>query len=176
MPNIFLRPLQPSDDPIIATIIRNTLAEFGANHPGTVYFDDSTDQLSIIFQQPGSSYTIVEINGEIVGGAGIYPSEGLGHSVVELVKMYLLPQARNLGIGNSLIEEQCKKAKELGYLQVYIETMPELKKAVSLYERHGFKHLNGPLGNTGHFGCDIWMLKTLTADLTFPELPPPGDG
>jgi putative acetyltransferase len=156
-----LRPLQPPDDPFIASIIRKTLAEFGANHPGTVYFDASTDHLSSVFQQPGSSYTIVEINDRIVGGAGIFPSDGLGDGVVELVKMYLLPEARNLGIGNHLIEEQCKKARELGYSKVYIETMPELKKAVSLYERHGFNYLNGPLGNTGHFGCDIWMLKEL---------------
>jgi putative acetyltransferase len=166
MPNIFLRPIQPADDPIIATIIRNTLAEFGANHPGTVYFDDSTDHLSDIFKTAGSSYTIVELNEEIVGGAGIYPSDGLGNGVVELVKMYLLPQARNLGIGQRLIEAECQKARELGYSKVYIETMPELKKAVSLYERHGFNYLNGPLGNTGHFGCDIWMLKDLNQSST----------
>ncbi len=30
--------------------------------------------------------------------------------------------------------------------------MPELRKAMSVYEKFGFKYLDGPLGNTGHFG------------------------
>jgi len=52
-------------------------------------------------------------------------------------------------------------AKENGYTQVYLESMPELAKAVSIYEKVGFKALDHPLGNSGHDGCDIWMLKTL---------------
>jgi putative acetyltransferase len=36
--------------------------------------------------------------------------------------------------------------------------MPELTKALGIYEKFGFKYLNGPMGNTGHFGCDKWML------------------
>jgi putative acetyltransferase len=39
--------------------------------------------------------------------------------------------------------------------------MPELAKAVSIYEKVGFKSLESPLGNSGHCGCDIWMLKAL---------------
>jgi putative acetyltransferase len=60
-----------------------------------------------------------------------------------------------------LISKCLDFAKGFGYKQVYIETMPELKKAVSVYEKFGFEYLNGPLGNTGHYGCDVWMLKSL---------------
>jgi putative acetyltransferase len=49
----------------------------------------------------------------------------------------------------------------MGYTQVYLETMPELKKAVRVYEKFGFTYLTGPMGNSGHNGCDIWMIKTL---------------
>ncbi len=75
--------------------------------------------------------------------------------------MYLKPEARNLGLGKKLIDTCLEFAKGLGYIQVYIETMPELRKAVSVYEKYGFQYLNGPLGNTGHFGCDVWMLKKI---------------
>jgi putative acetyltransferase len=54
-----------------------------------------------------------------------------------------------------------EKAKELGYEQIYLESMPELNQAVTLYEKLGFKHLSNSLGNSGHFGCDIWMAKRL---------------
>jgi putative acetyltransferase len=39
--------------------------------------------------------------------------------------------------------------------------MPELTKAVSIYENVGFTRIHQPLGNSGHGGCDIWMTKQL---------------
>jgi putative acetyltransferase len=161
MENVNIRKIQPSDNPQLASIIRNALAEFGANKPGTVFYDETTDHLYELFQKkPGSIYYVAEQQGEILGGAGIYPSDGLPESTCELVKMYLKPATRGLGLGRKLIEECLEFAKALGYVQVYIETMPELRKALSVYEKFGFEYLNGPLGNTGHFGCDVWMLKT----------------
>jgi putative acetyltransferase len=75
--------------------------------------------------------------------------------------MYLVPEARGIGLGKFLIEKALQFARESGYRQVYIETLPELRQAMSVYEKFGFKYLDAPLGNTGHFGCDIWMLKEL---------------
>jgi putative acetyltransferase len=159
--DIIIRKIELSDNAPLAMIIRSSLAEFGANKPGTVFFDNTTDHLFEMFQEPGSYYFVAEKQGEIVGGAGIYPSEGLPAQTCELVKMYLLPHVRGKGLGKLLIEKCLEFAKGFGYLQVYIETMPELRKAVSIYEKFGFEYLNGPLGNTGHFGCDVWMLKQL---------------
>jgi putative acetyltransferase len=159
MNNIKIRKIQPGDNAKLAIIIRESLAEFGANKPGTVYFDDTTDHLYELFQQPGSIYYVAEQDGELLGGAGIYPSEGLPAGTCELVKMYLAKEARGKGLGKQLIETVLDFAKSFGYTNVYIETMPELRKAVTIYEKFGFNYLDGPLGNTGHFGCDVWMLK-----------------
>lgn len=163
MPDIEIRTIRVEDNPSIATIIRNTLAEFGANKPGTVYFDPTTDNLFDLFSKPGSRYHIAFLNkdgqSQMVGGAGIYPTEGLPADTAELVKMYLSPAARGIGLGKELIARSLEFAKEAGYKKVYLETMPELSKAMSVYEKFGFRYLDGPMGNTGHFGCHIWMLK-----------------
>jgi putative acetyltransferase len=159
--DIQIRPIQPSDNKELAAIVRSTLAEFGANRPGTVYFDPTTDALFEIFQVPRSIYYVVEMEGVLAGGAGVFPSEGLPDDTGELVKMYLLPQARGKGIGKILIEKCLQFAKDAGYKKVYLETLPELKKAIQVYEKFDFKYLSGPLGNTGHFGCDIWMVREL---------------
>lgn len=158
-----IRTIEPADNPALAIIIRNTLAEFGANHPGTVYYDSSTDALYELFQTPGSIYYVAIKDGQLMGGAGIFPSDGLPEGTCELVKMYLLPAARGLGLGKLLIDKALEFAREAGYRQVYLETMPELRKAVSVYEKFGFHYLDAPMGNTGHFGCDIWMLKQLAS-------------
>jgi putative acetyltransferase len=157
-----IRAIQQTDNPHLAKIIRATLTEFGANHPGTVYYDASTDRLFELFQEPQSVYFVAETEGgKIVGGGGIFPTEGLPADTCELVKMYLLPEERGKGLGGSIIEKCIKTAVELGFAHIYIESMPELEQALKVYERFGFSYLTAPLGNSGHFGCDLWMIKDL---------------
>jgi putative acetyltransferase len=159
--NVTIRPIQPSDNPVIAAIIRDTLKEFGANHPGTVYYDPTTDALYELFQKERSTYNIAEVNGMIVGGGGIYPTDGLPADTCELVKMYLVPEARGTGLGSQLITLCLGQAKANGFKRVYLETMNELKAALSVYAKKGFTYLDGPMGNSGHFGCPLWMIKEL---------------
>ena len=161
MNNIVVRTIQPQDNPFLAKIIKDTLAEFGANYPGTVYYDPTTDAMSEIFQTDGSVYYVALMNEEIVGGGGIYPTDGLPTDTCELVKMYLLPHSRGMGLGRTLIIECLKFAETTGYKKVYLETMPELKMALKVYEKSGFEYLKGPIGNSGHTGCSLWMLKNV---------------
>ena len=159
---MYIRPIQPSDNPFLARIVRDTLTEFGANHPGTVYYDATTDALSELFQKPRSVYYVAETEeGQITGGGGIYPTEGLPEDTCELVKMYLSPEARGKGLGRSIIERCLETAKSYGFKQIYIESMPELKQALKIYEKFGFEYLPAPLGNSGHFGCKLWMARHL---------------
>ena len=160
--DITIRPIQPQDNAAIADIIRTALTEFGANKPGTVFYDDSTDHLFELFAaEPQSAYFIALQGDVVVGGAGIYPTEGLPENTCELVKMYLNKAVRGLGLGRKMIDHCLEVAKQKGFEQVYLETMPELNKAVAVYEQFGFSYLKGPMGNTGHNGCNIWMLKQL---------------
>src|SRR3954467_14429141 len=103
--DIVIRVITPADNAAIAQIIRDSLAEFGANKPGTVFFDETTDHLYELFQQPGTLYLIAEVEDSILGGAGIYPSPGLPDRTCELVKMYLRTQARGKGLGKLLIDK-----------------------------------------------------------------------
>ena len=95
----------------------------------------------------------------VVGG--IYPTAGLGDDTCELVKMYLLPDARGKGLGLSLLQKCMDFARANSFKNIYLETMPELSLAIKLYQKAGFKMLDGPMGQSGHFGCGIWMLLNL---------------
>jgi putative acetyltransferase len=161
MKNVTIRNIQPQDNPILSKIVKDTLAEFGANHPNTVYYDPTTDALFEMFQKKGAAYFVAEINDEIVGGGGIYPTDGLPADTCELVKMYLLPHARGTGLGRTLIEKCIATSKAYGYKQIYLESMPELKQALKIYAKFGFEYLKGPMGNSGHTGCSLWMLLCL---------------
>ncbi|MCC9065142.1 GNAT family N-acetyltransferase [Flavobacterium piscisymbiosum] len=156
-----IRLISPADNLVMAGILRKSLEEFGLNIPGTAYFDESTDRLFESFQLKNSAYFVAEENGEILGGAGIYPTEGLPEDTVELVKMYMSASSRGKGIGKMLMLKCIEFAKSSNFKNIYLETMPELYAAVSAYEKLGFKSMNKPLGNTGHFSCTIWMLNEL---------------
>ena len=133
-----IRLIKKEDNEELARIIRTVLAEFKADKPGTVFYDPTTDNLFDLFSAPYSEYWVLEINGTIVGGSGVYPILGLPHGCCELVKLYLVKEARGKGYGKTLIEQCLGSAEKFGFKQVYLETMPELKMAVGLYEKCGF--------------------------------------
>ena len=157
-----IRRIEEKDNYDLAIVVRTTLTEFSANKPGTVFFDPTTDELYSLFQKTGSVYYVALRNNKVVGGGGIYPTDGLPADTCELVKMYLLPQARGIGLGKKLIDKCLDFAKEAGYKNVYLETMPELKNALKVYEKMGFHYLEKPMGNSGHFGCELWMMTEIT--------------
>jgi len=161
MDDLIIRTIESGDNIALAKIIRDTLKEFNANKPGTVYYDDSTDHLFEVFKTANSIYYVAEYNGEIMGGSGIYPTPNLPEGTCELVKLYLSPDARGKGIGKLLLEKSIAAAKQLGYKKIYLETMPELTVAIPMYEKYGFTYLSAAQGESGHTGCDVWMIKEL---------------
>jgi putative acetyltransferase len=156
-----IRAIQATDNLDLARIIRTVLTEFGANKPGTVFTDPTTDQLYELFQTPNAHYFVALWNGEIVGGCGLFPTKGLPKGQIELVKLYLTASTRGKGIGKALMLHCISIAKNSGYEAIYLETLPELHIAVGLYEKLGFHYLAEPLGDSGHFACDLWMTKQL---------------
>lgn len=156
-----IRPIQQKDNPYIAQLIRNVLTEFGANKPGTVFTDPTTDALFELFQTENAYYFITEDSGEIVGGCGIYPTQGMPDGCIELVKLYVANSKRGTGLGKQLMQLAIEKAAEFGFKEVYLETLPELHIAVGLYEKLGFTYLEKPYGDSGHFACDLWMRKEI---------------
>jgi putative acetyltransferase len=156
-----IRPITASDNDVIAEIIRSTLMEFGAAKEGTMYYDPSVYNTFQRFQKEKCAYFIVEKNEKIVGGGGVFQTEGLPEGVVELSRMYLLPEARGKGMGKFLLQYCEKAAHDFGYQQIYLETTNELQLAIPLYEKSGYEYLDAPLCDTGHFGCGIRMLKKL---------------
>jgi putative acetyltransferase len=160
-PGINLRLIEKQDNAEIAALIRKVFREFKIDRPGTVYFDPTTDDLYNLFTEPGSVYWIARDGNAIIGGCGIFPTPALPGGCAELVKFYLAADYRGKGIGCMLMSKSIESARDLGYKQIYLESMPELRKAISMYEKAGFRSISQPMGNSGHFGCDIWMLLDL---------------
>lgn len=158
---IQIRPIKPEDNAPLAKIIRDIFIEFDAPLTGTVYSDPETDHLYEVFTQERCAYFVAEEDGTVLGGCGVYPTGGLPEGCAELVKFYLSPDARGKGLGRILMERSFEAARQSGYRQLYLESFPQLAKAVGMYRKAGFYDIPQQLGNTGHYATTVWMLKDL---------------
>lgn len=156
-----IRPIEKSDNPKLSKIIKEVFEEFDAPKEGTVYVDPTTDDLFSLFKEKRSACFVGEIDGQVMGACGIFPTSGLEKDCCELVKFYLHTDARGLGLGKQLMEQCHVSAKELKYQKIYLESFPEFGKAVGMYKMAGYKYIDHALGNTGHFGCSIFMIKDI---------------
>jgi putative acetyltransferase len=159
--NCKIREISPSDNELIAEIIRTVLMEYGGNKPGTAFYDYDTDHMFEAYCNEGQIYYVAILNDQLIGGCGIKQLKSSGNEICELQKLYLLSESRKLGIGKLLLEKCIDFAKNSDYKQCYLETFPSMDTAINLYKKYGFNFLCSPIGNTGHNGCDVWMVKDL---------------
>ena len=156
-----IRKVQKTDNKHLSTLIKAVFDEYDAPKVGTVYSDPTTDHLYELFKKPKSVLWVVEEDGEILGCCGVYPTDGLPSGCAELVKFYLMPKARGRKIGTKLMEQNIQSAIDMGYSELYIESLSQFDNAVKMYQKLGFKNLEKPLGETVHTSCNIWMIKKL---------------
>jgi len=156
-----IREIQSEDNPKIAQAIRDVLIEYGVPKVGTAYADKILDTLFEAYNEENCIYYVIEKEHKIYGGAGIKKLDNYNGNICELQKMYFLPEARGIGLGSKMMDICLKKAKEFGFEKCYLETLPYMEDARKLYRKVGFKDLDAPMGDTGHYSCNLWMLKDL---------------
>ena len=156
-----IREIEPEDNQPVKELIRQVLVEMGVPKVGTAYEDAALDDMAKTYRPDRNAYFVVEQDGVIIGGAGIAPLPGLEDTVCELQKMYFLPEARGRGIGMEMINHCMDYARNHDFETCYIETMPYMTNARRLYDKNGFKTIEKPMGNTGHYNCTVFMTKDL---------------
>lgn len=158
---MLFREIQQKDNESIAKVIRDIFHELDAPKVGTAYADPILDTLYEVYQAPRSVYYVVELDGKVLGGCGVAPLENAEVSVCELQKMYFAPEIRGTGYAEKIINQCLEFASQQGFEICYLETLSFMTIAQKLYKRMGFEHIEGPLGNTGHNSCEVWMTKKL---------------
>lgn len=159
--DLLIRAITPADDAEVAAVIQSVMPEFGADGPGFAIHDPEVRAMHAAYDRPGAAYFVVASGGRVLGGGGVAPLDGGPAGVCELRKMYFLPELRRRGAGAALMARCLDAARALGHLQCYLETLRGMDEAQKLYERTGFQRLDGPMGSTGHFGCNRFYLLTL---------------
>lgn len=143
----------------MAAIVRAALKAHGLDIPGTAYFDEALDHLSVYYDRPGRAYYVLLADGAVTGGVGLAQFEGLP-GCCELQKLYLSPAARGRGLGYRMIRFIEDRARALGYRQIYLETHTNLQAAIHEYERSGYRQIPRPAAVV-HTTMDRFYIKEL---------------
>ncbi|MGV6831306.1 MAG: GNAT family N-acetyltransferase [bacterium] len=157
-----IRSVEKKDNLALEKIIKAIFHEFDLPLSGTAYEDEETSKMFESYNEKGAQYfVLVNEDDEVLGGGGIKKLNGVEGQICELQKMYFTPNVRGKGLGKKLFQHCLNEAKKLGYKSCYLESASVLNAAISMYQKYGFKNLDKPMGDTGHFSCGVWMIKEL---------------
>ena len=101
---------------------------------------------------PGGAILMALYDGEAVGTVALIPKES---GAYELAKMAVDEHARGKGIGWRLGRAVLDRAREVGATRVYLESNTILEPAINLYEKLGFRPVEG--GASPYDRCNIQM-------------------
>lgn len=101
------------------------------------HYDDEKENPSLKYALPeGRLYVDISDDGIARGCIALRKlSDGKG----EVKRLYVRPEYRGNGIATALVERIIEDARDIGYKELYLDTLPELESAVKLYKSFGFE-------------------------------------
>lgn len=125
------------------------------------YVAESFYQFLLHYNPQQDRLWCAEHNGKIVGCIGI-----VGHGERAQLRWFLTDHLyRGIGLGKKLLTCALEFAKEKGYKSIYLDTTSDLTKAISLYERAGFRKVSEKPNNSWKEGL---VELELAMDLAVP--------
>lgn len=157
--NMQLIRLSEEYDAAVAELIRTNLKAHGLDIPGTVYYDDGLDHLNGFYDHPNRAYFVLLVNGSVAGGIGLAEFDGFD-ACCELQKLYLNDAVKGRGLGYDLIAYIEERAREMGYRHMYLETHDNLRAAIHIYKKSGYREIPRP-SSVVHSTMNRFFLKAL---------------
>jgi len=98
-------------------------------------FSAELDALPEPYVPPLGALLIAQDGAAWAGCAGLRP---LDNRTGEMKRLYVRPNYRNSGLGRWLVEAVIQSARDAGYSELRLDTLPNMAAAQALYHRLGF--------------------------------------
>ena len=119
-------------------------------------YQHEIEDLPYKYGAPDGVLHLALVDGQPVGCVGL---RKLDDTRCEMKRMYVHPAYRKNGLGDLLVKQILSDAKEKGYKQMLLDTLPQLDSAIRLYQRHGFEFIpcynDSPVESTVYMGKDL---------------------
>lgn len=119
-------------------------------------YDDELDHLEVKYGLPDGRLYLACVDGY---AAGCIALRRLDDERCEMKRLYVRERFRGMRIGSLLVDRIVEDARIIGYKVMLLDTLPFLKSALHLYERHGFRMIElyneSPLPETIFMKLDL---------------------
>lgn len=137
MNKLKIRRYKPSDNQTVWQLHRLGLAEIGINPSPNSFFERDLNDIENIYLREGD-FLVGEFEGRVVA---IGAFKRIDENTAELKRMRVHPDFQRRGFGQAIIEELEKRAKEMGYKKMILDTSEEWTKAQNFYQKNGYQEV-----------------------------------
>ena len=113
-------------------------------------------RLSVMYAPPAGALLLARVGGDTVGCVGL---RKLRDDICEMKRLYIRPEFRGRHFGRRMAQDIARRARELGYRTLVLDTLGTMEAAQGLYLSMGFRpatsYYVNPLPNVKYFSLDL---------------------
>lgn len=159
MPQISFR---QADSSALLMTVRTLFREYAEAIDTDLEYQGFSAELAALpapYEPPDGALFVAYVDGNIAGCVGLRPLEG---GAGEMKRLYVRPEARDLGLGKCLIHAVIQQARQAGHRELRLDTLPSMTAAQALYRQLGFVEI-GPYNDHYLPGTRFYSLDLRTA-------------
>lgn len=147
-----------ADDPESVATARSLFREYAEAIATDLEYQGFAAELAALpapYVAPCGVLFVAYAGSDVAGCVGLRP---LDRRTGELKRLYVRPAYRSRGLGKYLVESVIRAARQAGYQELRLDTLPSMGSAQALYRRLGFVEI--PPYNNPHLpGTRFYALK-----------------
>ena len=152
---LHIRRYEPRDKHAVRLLHDDALNEVGA-HLGSGTWDDDLDEIESIYVDQGGEFLVGVLDGEIVAMGALMR---ISPERAELKRMRVRPELQGRGYGQAMLDALHRRASELGYSTLRLDTTVQQRAAQHLYLKNGYSEVER--GIVGPFDCIFYEREIL---------------
>jgi GNAT superfamily N-acetyltransferase len=150
-----IRP-EPSSSALATRLLSSFIEEIGTRLPGGFDPARSVSASPEEMAPPAGDFlVVVDPSGDGVGCGGL---KDLGSAIFEIKRMWIAPTHRGRGYARALLVALEERARELGAIELRLDSSSVLNEAVALYRSCGYVEI-APYNDNRY--ASLWFAKVL---------------
>ncbi len=145
-----IRQYQASDHDAVWSLHNRALQAIHA-HAGNGPWDDDLHQIETAYLRSGGEFLVGTWDGQLVAMGAV---KRLTRERAEIKRMRVDPAYQRRGFGQALLTALERRAVELGYTMLQLDTIVQQEAAQRLYAKNGFREVRRSV--TGTWECIVY--------------------
>jgi GNAT superfamily N-acetyltransferase len=144
---LHIRRYESGDKDAVRRLHDDALNEVGA-HLGSGPWDEDLDEIEDLYLDSGGEFIVGVMDSEVVAMGAL---RRISPETAELKRMRVRPDLQGRGYGQAILDALHRRAAELGYSTLRLDTTVQQRVAQHFYIKNGYHEVRR--GNIGPFEC-----------------------